>query len=177
MADEELLDEDQDEDLLSGAPIAGGRSKLVGILLWAVGILVAIALMFVIAYFVSENSKSNDYRETQSIVIAPAPAPWGIYRFQKEFRVNTADTDEAHFIQMTLSFGFDSNNKQLENELIQRTAQMMHIINIVLGGKKKEELITSMQKQNLADEVKSMINMILSKGKIEAVYFEELIVS
>ena len=37
--------------------------------------------------------------------------------------------------------------------------------------------MTPMQKLNLAEEIKSQINMIFSQGKIEEVYFEELIIS
>lgn len=177
MADEELLDDDQDEDYLQGAPISGARSKLITILLWIAGAIVAVLLMVLISYLIAKKVKTDAYREEQNIVIAPAPPPLGTYRFQKEFRINTADTDETHFIQLTLAFGYDMDNKQLESELIQRSAQMMHIINIILGGKKKEELMTPMQKLNLAEEIKSQVNMIFSKGKIEEVYFEELIVS
>jgi flagellar FliL protein len=180
MADDDILDEDQDhdEDLLGGAPIAGaGRSKLISILLWVAGGIVAVLLMILISYLIAKKVKTDAYREEQNIVIAPAPPPLGTYRFQKEFRVNTADADESHFIQLTLSFGYDANNKKLEGELVQRQAQMMHIINIILGGKKKEDLMSPMQKLNLAEEIKSQINMIFSEGKIEEVYFEELIIS
>ena len=177
MGDEELLEEEQDEELLAGAPIGGGRSKIITILLWVAGGVVAILLMILIAYIIAKKVKTDMYKEEQNIVIAPPPEPLGTYRFQKEFRVNTADTDESHFIQLTLSFGYDIENKLLEGELIQRSSQMMHIINIILGGKKKEDLITPTQKLNLAEEIKSQINMIFSKGKIEEVYFEELIIS
>lgn len=180
MAEDDILDEDKDadEDLLAGAPIpSAGRSKLITILLWVAGSIVAIALMVLISYLIAKKVKTDTYREEQNIVIAPAPPPLGTFHFQKEFRVNTADTDESHFVQLTLSFGYDTENKLLEMELGQRQAQMMHIINIILGGKKKEDLMTPMQKLNLAEEIKSQINMIFSQGKIEEVYFEELIIS
>ena len=178
MGDAELMDEEQEDSLLEGGDVRGiGRNKLVTILFWVAGGLVSIFLMVLISYYIAKKVKTDAYREEQNIVIAPAPPPLGTFRFQKEFRVNTADTDESHFVQLTLAFGYDMNNKQLESELIQRTSQMMHIINIILGGKKKEDIITPMQKLNLAEEIKSQINMIFSKGKIEEVYFEELIVS
>ncbi|MDH4263396.1 MAG: flagellar basal body-associated FliL family protein [Spirochaetia bacterium] len=181
MAEDDVLDDEneQDEDLLAGAPLAagGGRSKLITILLWVAGSIIAIVLMVLISYLIAKKVKTDAYREEQNIVIAPAPPPLGTYHFQKEFRVNTADTDESHFVQLTLSFGYDTENKLLEMELGQRQAQMMHIINIILGGKKKEDLMTPIQKLNLAEEIKSQINMIFSQGKIEEVYFEELIIS
>ena len=130
-----------------------------------------------ISYFIAKRVKTEAYKEDQNIVIAPAPPPLAIYRFQKEFRVNTADIDEPHFIQVSMTFGYETENKLLEAELIARQAQMMHIINIILGGKKKDELTTTLQKLNLAEEIKSQINMILRNGKIDEVYFEQLVIS
>ncbi|MDH5719894.1 MAG: flagellar basal body-associated FliL family protein [Spirochaetia bacterium] len=176
MGDDEILDdEEQDDEVLASA--VTGRSKLVTILLWVAGGIVALLLMFLISYIVAGRVKNEAYRETQDIVIAPAPPPLAAFPFKKEFRVNTADTDEPHFIQVAIAFGYDGTNKKLETELVQRQTQMMHIINIILGGKKKEDLASPLQKLNLADEIKSQINMILSEGKIEEVYFEELVVS
>ena len=54
---------------------------------------------------------------------------------------------------------------------------MVHIINIILGGKRKDELFTPLQKLNLGEEIKNQINMILRDGKISEVMFEQLVVS
>ena len=174
MGSEEIF---EDKDTLESVSGLEGRSNLVTILLWVAGGLALILLMVLISYFMAKKVKSEAYKEEQNIVIAPAPPPLATYKFQKEFRVNTADVDEAHFIQLALAFGYDAENKLLESELIQRRVQMKHIINIILGGKKKEDLSTTLQKLNLAEEIKSQINIILSEGKIEEVYFEELVVS
>ena len=174
--DEELLDTEEEEGLLKAESNAGG-SKLISILLWVAGGLGGIILMVVISYLMARKVKTEVYKEEQNVVIAPAPPPLATFKFSKEFRVNTADVDEAHFIQMSLAFGYNVDNKLLENELIQRQIQMKHIINIILGGKKKEDLSTTLQKLNLAEEIKSQMNIILSEGKVEEVYFEELVVS
>ena len=174
MGSEEILD---DEENVLEPSASAGRSGLVKILLWAAGGLATILLMVLISYFMARKVKSEAYQEEQNIIIAPAPPPLATFKFPKEFRVNTADVDEAHFIQLSLAFGYSSDNRPLENELIQRQVQMKHIINIILGSKKKEELTTTLQKLNLAEEIKSQINIILSNGKIEEVYFEELVVS
>lgn len=176
MADDEILD-DEDEDLDAVPSMGGGRSRIVTILLWVAGAIAAILLMVLISYFIAKKVKTEAYKEDQNIVIAPAPPPLAIYRFQKEFRVNTADIDEPHFIQVSMTFGYETENKALETELIARQAHMMHIINIILGGKKKDELTTTLQKLNLAEEIKSQINMILRNGKIDEVYFEQLVIS
>ena len=68
-------------------------------------------------------------------------------------------------------------NKMLDAELAKRTPQVIHIINIILGGKRKDELFTPLQKLNLGEEIKNQINMILRDGKISEVMFEQLVVS
>ena len=177
MAEQELVDTGAGFDAPAGGFATRGRSKIVTILIWVVGSITAIVLMMLISYLMAKKVKTDSYKEEQNIVIAPSPPPLMTYRFPKEFRVNTADIDDPHFIQMKLAFGYQEENKALDTELIHRQAQMQHVINIILGGKKKEEIITVLQKLNLAEEIKSQINMILSEGKIEEVYFEELVVS
>jgi len=178
MGDEEQEDiqEDQDNDFSSSVG-GGGGSKLVKILMYVGGSIFILILMVLISYFIAKKVKSDSYKEEQNIIIAPAPKPQATYTFQKEFRVNTADLDEPHFIQMSLAFAYDGENKKLETELIQRQIQMMHIINIILRGKKKEDLSTPLQVLNLAEEIKSQINQILRDGKIAEVFFKEIIVS
>ena len=65
-------------------------------------------------------------------------------------------------------------NKNLEKELLSRSLQMQHIINLILATKKRSDLSSTLQKLNLAEEIKSQINMILSNGQIEEIFFIEL---
>ena len=177
MADDEVFDDDQDDEVLAGAPGTSGRSKLVTILIWvAVGI-ISVVLMVLVAYIMAKKVRTDAYKEDQNIVIAPPPEPLTPFTFPEEFRVNTADTDEPHFIQLKLALGYEGENVKLQTELINRQSQMKHIINIILGGKKKEDLATPLQKLNLAEEIKSQLNMILSSGKVQEVFFLELVVS
>jgi len=175
MADEEL---DQDEGEAAAPPVAAGRSRIVTILIWVVAGLIALALMFVISVMVAKYYKNADFQETESITIAPPSAPPAIFKITHEFRVNTADTDEAHYAQATITLGYEGElNKQLDAELGKRLPQMIHIINIILGGKRRDELFTPLQKLNLGEEIKNQINMILRDGKISEVMFEQLVVS
>ena len=176
MADDEELLDTEDENLIDEGS-SERSSQLISMLLWVAGGLGVIILMIIISYFMARKVKTDAYREEQNVVIAPAPPPLATFKFSKEFRVNTADVDEPHFIQMSLAFGYNVNNKLLESELIQRQVQMKHIVNIILGGKRKEDITTTLQKLNLAEEIKSQMNIILSEGKVEEVYFEELVVS
>ncbi len=180
MPEEDRLETVEAGDDLIGLPQGnkfGGHSKIVVIIFWLVGGLAAIFLMLLISYFVARQVETHSYKESNNIVIAPAPAPLATFTFKKEFRVNTADSDTPHFVQASISFALEPNNQDLMSELSNRQIQMKHIINIILGDKKKSDLSTTIQKLNLAEEIKVQINMILSKGEIEEVYFEEFVVS
>lgn len=180
MADEEDLiedDEDEEEEGFGQAAPPSGRSKIITILLWVAGAIFAIVLMILISYIMAKRVKTEAYKEGQNIVIAPAPPPWATYRFQKEIRVNTADIGEPHYIQASIAFGYDGDNKGLATELGQREVQLRHIVIMILSGKKKEDLSTVVQKNNLQDEIKSLINNTLTEGKIDEVFFEELVLS
>lgn len=178
MADEEdLLDDEEEQEELAPASMPSGRSKIITILLWVAGAIFAIVLMILISYLMAKKVRTEAYKEGQNIVIAPAPPPWATYRFQKEIRVNTADVDEPHYIQASIALGYDGDNKKLSNELSQREVQLRHIVIMILSGKKKEDLATVVQKNNLQDEIKSLINNTLTEGKIDEVFFEELVLS
>lgn len=178
MADAEDLDQDEGGEDSVAAPISSGRSRIVTILIWVVAGLIALALMFVISVMVAKYYKNADFQETESITIAPPSAPPAIFKLQHEFRVNTADTDEAHYAQATITLAYEGEmNKMLDAELAKRIPQVIHIINIILGGKRKDELFTPLQKLNLGEEIKNQINMILRDGKISEVLFEQLVVS
>ncbi|HRP68646.1 MAG TPA: flagellar basal body-associated FliL family protein [Turneriella sp.] len=177
MADAEDLDQDESTDG-AAPPISSGRSRIVTILIWVVAGLIALALMFVISVMVAKYYKNADFQETESITIAPPAAPLSVFSIKHEFRVNTADTDEAHYAQATITLGYEGElNKQLDAELGKRNPQIIHIINIILGGKRRDELFTPLQKLNLGEEIKNQINMILRDGKISEVMFEQLVVS
>ncbi len=176
-ADEDDLKDDEAGDGKPEPKLGGGRSKIVTILLWVAGAVVAVLMTVLISYLVAKKVKTEAFKEEQNIVIAPAPLPLSNYHFPDEFRVNTADTAESHYIQVSITLAYEGENKNLETELNARQSQMKHIINIILGGKTMDQLVTPLQKINLAEEIKSQINMILRDGKIVDVYFDQIVIS
>ena len=54
---------------------------------------------------------------------------------------------------------------------------IQHIINIILQGKKYEDLNTVSDTVALAEEIKAHVNVILITGKVKEVYFKELVVN
>ena len=90
-------------------------------------------------YMTAKKVRTEAYEDQKNIVIKPAPGPLLNFNFNKEFRVNTADVDSPHLIQMSLSLGYKQKYKKLGKELSARRMQMINIIEIILSGKKKNE--------------------------------------
>lgn len=178
MADEELMDDDQDEggQFQAAAP-STGLNRIVKIMIYVALGAVGIVLMAVIAYYVARFAAASQYKEVASIAVVKPPPPLESFRFTDEFRVNTADQGESHFIKLRLSLGFEQGQAALSAELAQRNPQLRDIINDILASKKREELSTVKDMRWLREEIKAAINHILSEGKIKAVYFEEIIVN
>jgi flagellar FliL protein len=138
---------------------------------------VGLVLMSVIAYYVATFAAAQQYKEVASIAVVKPPPPTETFRFMDEFRVNTADQGEPHFIKLRLSFGFEIGNAALSAELAQRSSQLRDIVNLILSAKKREDLTAVQDQLELREEIKASVNHVLSEGKIITVYFEEFIVN
>lgn len=177
MSDEEkddILDDEDSEDSGSGDEGGKGSSKLVKILLAIAGAILLIVLITGISYLVSKYVTERNYEKSQDIVAAPAPPPLNTYELPS-FSKTTADV-EPHFIRMQISLGYETN-LQLQNELVRRRAEILHVVNILLQGKKYDELNSVTGVVEFAEEIKAHINLRLSSGKIQAVYFSEFVVN
>ncbi|MCB1307371.1 MAG: flagellar basal body-associated FliL family protein [Leptospiraceae bacterium] len=178
MADEEEYEDDDAGGGEAFEPSASsGLNKIVKILIYVALGAVGIVLMAVISYYVALTAASQQYKEVSSIAVVKPPPPTENFNFTEDFRVNTADTGEPHFIKMKLSLGFESDNAALSAELAQRTPQLRNIINLILMGKTKDELATIQDRLELQEEIKASVNHILSEGKVSEVYFQEFIVN
>lgn len=155
---------------------AGGKaaSRIVKILIYVVGGILAVFLIIGISYLVSKYVQERSYQKEQDIVVAPPPPPLAHYDLPT-FQTTTSD-EEAHFAKVTISLAFE-DNPELLNELISRTVQMQHLINIILRGKRFEELNSVEDSVALAEEIKAHVNVILIAGKIKEVYFKEIVVN
>lgn len=177
MAEEDLMDEDAHEEGQFQPAPASGLNKIVKILIYVALASVGIVLMAVVAYYVASYAAARQYKEVASIAVVKPPPPLESYRFADEFRVNTADQGEPHFIKLRLSLGFEQGQAALSAELAQRTPQLRDIINLILAAKTRDELTTVQDQLELREEIKASINHILSEGKIISVYFDEFIVN
>ncbi|MBE7439721.1 MAG: flagellar basal body-associated FliL family protein [Spirochaetales bacterium] len=176
MADEEL----EDEEAGSGdyqPTAASGLNKVVKMLIYIALGVAGLILMAVIAYYVAKFAAEQQYKEVASIAVVKPPPPTENFNFQDDFRVNTADQGSTHFIKLKLSLGFDKGNQALSAELADRMPQLRNIINLILSGKTKDQLITIQDQLELREEIKASVNHVLAEGKIREVYFQEFIVN
>ncbi len=173
------LDDEKDGESEGGkqdaSAAAAGLSKIIKILVYVVGGVLALFLITGISYLVSKYVQEKSYQREQDIVVAPPPPP--LARFDlNEFSATTKDA-EPHFIKISLVLGYDEGSIELNNELIKRQDQMKHIINMILRGKAFSDLDSIEDSIGLAEEIKAHINVILISGKIKEVYFKEFIVN
>ncbi len=156
------------------APASTSPSKIIKILSYVVGGIILIVLMTVIAVIVFKKMGEQDGIRGSKIVVAPPPPPLSYYDLPS-FSAATGDI-EAHFIKLTVSLAYEEN-LELNAELIRRVPQFQHIINVILSGKRYEDLDSAEKKINLSEEIKAYINAVLVAGKIKEVYFREIIVN
>lgn len=94
------------------------------------------------------------------------------FRFLEDFRLCTAD---GHFLKLRLAFGF-WDEPGISAELSRRYPELQDRINFLLMGKQSYELrgVENLEKAKL--EILTEVNQVLVSGKIEAVYFIEILV-
>lgn len=172
---DEIIPEEEEEAPKEEA--AGRRfetSKLIKMLLYLAGGILLVVLVTGISYLVSKYVQESSYQSRQDIVAAPPPPPLASFELP-DISKTTADA-EAHFVKMKISLAYEPS-VGLNNELAQRRDQILHIVNIVMQGKKYDELNKVSDTIALAEEIKAHINVVLISGKIKEVYFKELVVN
>ncbi len=170
----EEVEEEKGGAAAESAPRAGA-SRIVKILLWVVGVVLLAAAMFGISWLVANYVEERRGQTEEGRLIAPPPLP-KLHFDLPSFSVSTCDT-EPHFAKVTVSLGYSEDNLNLNQELVKRSMEMRHIINLLLGSKKYEEIDTIEDRIALTEEIKAHINVILRDGRIEDVYFTEFVVS
>ncbi len=140
-------------------------------------VIIAVVLSTIIAFIIVKSSVSKrGEEELRTAQISPKPEPLTIFPMD-EFKVNTADVDEPHFIRLKLSLGYNMENKKLQTELAQRKVEMRDIILGILNAKEKDDIDSNIEKERLKEEILKAINNVLRDGEIEAVYYDEFVIS
>lgn len=150
---------------------------LVGGILVLMLFFLGLPALAVISYYIARDTVQEQYEKNAISSETSHPGQLETYIFTKDFRVNTADQGESHFIKMRMSLGFEAGNPALAAEISQRTRHIRIIVNMILMGKSKDEMETVQQRLDLQEELKASINHILSKGHIVQVDFLEFILN
>ncbi|EMM97648.1 flagellar basal body-associated FliL family protein [Leptospira interrogans] len=174
MGDAEI---DEEEGGLPAAEGGGGTSPIIKWLLYVAGAIFGIIIVAVIAMIVAKETATKTFTQMKNVALVKPPPPLANYNFTEEFRINTSDKGEAHFVKMKLAFGIAKEDQTLSAELAERNAQMRDLINLIVGRKSKDELINIADQLDLREEIKAQVNHILTEGKIQEVYFTEFIVN
>ncbi len=177
MGEDERLEveiEEEEGAPVEEAPSSASPSKIIKILLYVVGAILLLFVVIGVSYLVSKHVQEQKHEKEQAIVIAPPPPPLAHFDIPS-FSVTTKDP-EPHFAKITVSLGYEES-VELNSELVRRTPQIQHIINVLLSSKRFEDLDTVEDKLNLQEEMKALINKILIYGKLKEIYFREIVIN
>jgi len=148
---------------------------------WLLGnlipVIIAVVISTIIMFIVVNTSvtkKSKDVYDVYTLKVKPEPL--SVYPVG-DFKINTADIDEPHFLRLVLSLGYDGKNKPLTTELNQRKAEIRDVILRILNSKTKSQLDENVDKERLKEEIKKSINNVLIHGEVQDVYYDEFVIS
>ncbi len=175
-----------DEELLEGAEGGeeGGEKKdnpvakiLAMVLGYLIPVLISVAISVVIMFVVFKGGSSQGRNENAiATQLQPKPAPLSYYDIG-QFKINTADLDANHFVLVSLSLGYDAENKLLHAELVDRHIQIRDIVLNLLNSKEKNQMDEFLEKEQLKEEIRRTINSLMINGEVGAVYYTEFTIS
>jgi flagellar basal body-associated protein FliL len=96
----------------------------------------------------------------------------------EDFLVNIKSEKSSGFLKTKIYIGYDGELKEHEDlpaELEEKKPMLRDSVNSILRSKKPEDFDGTKDEQ-LKKEIKDKINTLLTKGKVEDVYFYEIIV-
>ncbi|MBN1899281.1 MAG: flagellar basal body-associated FliL family protein [Spirochaetes bacterium] len=178
------LPEEEEEEEVAEVAAGGFFQKIKAHLIKILAFTAAAALIILISVFVStwvsKKVHKEGIREIGGKIVIPPPPPVEISDMG-EFTINIkGDDEEPHFIRVHIVLGYgragDRSSTQVGSEISTRRSQIQHIINMILGGKSKQELDTPEGKRNLSIEIRDQINQVMSSGSIKQVYFKSITV-
>ncbi|MEW6096133.1 MAG: flagellar basal body-associated FliL family protein [bacterium] len=179
MAEEERAEEAAGaEEAEEGAEAGKPKGGLIKILMIAIGAIVLILIVVVVAWIVAKNQAKPPELEFEPEVAHEEelpPKPLHIYNIGK-YIARLADPEEAHYVKLTdVTLLYDADKYDfLAAELGERESQIQDIINTILIGK-TIEVGSREGKKALKEEIKKAINDILREGKIADIHFQIIV--
>lgn len=177
MADEELLDDNQDDDEGSKGSSSPIVKILTTVLSYLIPVLISVVISVIIMFVVFKGGVSQERNENAiATQLQPKPAPLSYYDIG-EFRINTADLDANYFARIAMSLGYDQENKPLYSELVARHTQIRDVVLNLISSKEKNQMDEFLEKEQLKEEIRRTINSLLINGEVDAVYYTEFTIS
>lgn len=90
-----------------------------------------------------------------------------------EFLVNLADEDGKRYIKVTIYTGYE--NKKLDKEFDEKKPIIRDAVNSVLRSKQTKDF-TSKGTEDIKTQILNRINPILTSGKVDNIYFYDILV-
>ena len=180
MGEDENLEVEESQEGASTEPAAGGFSigKVIEWLLAnMIPVIVAVVLSAIVSIIIvraNMSGKSDEIIETKTMY--EKEEPFATFELG-EFKNNTADTDDQHFVRISITAAFEEKNKPLAEELVARKSQIVDLILTILSSKTKAEMDEGNEKEQIKDEILKKINEVMKNGEIRALYFSEFVIS
>lgn len=106
-----------------------------------------------------------------------APAPVSDVRFFNvgDFTANLSGPASTHYVK--LSVNFELSKDADEEEMKQRKPQFRDKVISLLNSKKPADLQGSEGRNFLKEEIKTVVNSFVTKGKVDGVYFSSFVIN
>ncbi len=88
---------------------------------------------------------------------------------------NLSGPASTHYVKVNINFEISKDT--LEDDLKQRKAQMRDKIISILNAKQPAELQSAEGRNSLKEEIKTVVNGSLAKGRVEGVYFSSFVIN
>ncbi len=160
-------------DVVEKPKSKGGGKAILGLLKWiAVGLG---AVIFIIVIVVVTVSLLN--RQAKPMTTVPtseeyqrATPIWATFTSIDQITTSTIDK-EPWSVMIKLNLAYDAADKEIQNELTARKYQIQDALRNFFSAKKIEYLLPDRERQ-LKEELREMLNRMLSKPAIKDVYFQ-----
>lgn len=171
MADEDsFLDEDVavGQDAEVGQKVGFLPALILKILKWAA--VVVAAVIFIVTVVVITMRIMNQGRPSGSVpVVSPeysaAPPTYSYYENFDDIRTRTAD-DAPYTVVAKVALGYEEGNKGIQNELVDRTSLLQHVIRSYFASKTAAQL---RNEDVVLQELLQAVNSVMATGKIKQV--------
>lgn len=149
-------------------------NKLMVIMIILLIIIIVGAGAFSAYYFIfSKNPKQTKNANQVQSVSGQSQASSETYSLD-EMTLNLADKDSRRYIKLTMYVGYEKN-KKLSSELETKKPILRDAVANILRAKKSADF-TSKGTEDIKQEILKRINPVLTKGKVDNIYFYDILV-